>query len=701
MKKKLKIYLHHSHFEPVSYKIGFFKSALNAVGHVCYIVGLAVINIVTLPWKIFRSIPDMKRVRTVNFQKTAAVFAVLAILVGSTVHGLNLIAAGQTIKGQVLGASTSGLDYLHDAQTSLENQDAAAAQVNLGKALEQFKNSQQTLNSTDITLKGLLAVVPQKQDADRLLEAAQKITEAGIKGTELLKLTDGLKLSAAGLSGDGNNHDVLIQIQTILNETVALADEAASLVSQVSVSSLPKNYQQAFLAARDTASIFQENAATLKSASSLIFDILLGSKNVLLVFQNNNELRASGGFMGTIGRARMTDGSIDSLDIRSVYDLDGQLKEKIMPPQPLLAVNDRWFLRDSNWFASFPESASRITGFYEKEGGETPDLIITMTPDVILDMLDKTGPITIPQSGITLSKDNFVEITQEETSVNYDKEVNQPKQFLADFFPLLMEKLGSSENGGAMSFVEIFQRNLFRKQILLYSRNAEIEQKISAFNWGGELKQTDRDYLSVVNSNLGGTKTDRFIQRSIDLKSDISADGSVTDSLTLTIKNPLPQTDGLDNKSFVRVYVPQNSHLISSTGLINISLPLLNEDGYTIDEKVKDWQKDLTQDVSSGIYTGTESGKTWFGSWVQVQGGETKTVTLTYTLPYRLGSVDRNSLLIQKQPGSQTGAINYEVAFNGRSSMWKSNAAQSNGTNLTYSQDLISDAFIGLVLKKN
>lgn len=719
MKKQIKLYLHHSQYEPITYDkrtgiLGFLKKFFTATWYIvvsiCYGAGILLMSAVLIPWKLLRvvaTIPKLvptvfKKMRTQHFQKTVAAFAILAILAGSTVHGLNLIAAGQNIKGQVLGESTSGLDYLKDAQVALESQNTESAQVNLNKALAQFKNSKETLNSTGIALQSILSVVPQKRDADKLLSAIQQITEAGIKGTQLLELTANLKLSAVGLTGTENNQKSLEEIQSLLSESVELANGAAELINDVSINSIPEEYQPAFMTAKDTSQLFLQNAATLNEASSLIFDLLLGSKNILLVFQNDNELRASGGFMGTIGNARLTNGSIDSLSIRSVYDWDGQLKEKVLPPQPLYAVNDRWYLRDSNWFASFPQSASRISALYEKEGGETPDLIVMMTPEVILDMLERTGPIELPQHNITLTRENFIEKTQEATSITYDKVINQPKQFLADFFPLLMQKLGDTKNGGgAMAFLEIFQQNLYQKQIILYSREADIQSKILDFNWGGELRDTEKDYLSIVNSNLGGTKTDRAMQRSIKLQSSISSDGEVTNTLTYTVKNPLPKNPGLANKSFMRVYVPEGSRLTVSEGFnTDIQLPRIDSAEYSLDSQVQEWQKDLSQDINTGTYTGKETGKTWFGNWLVVEGGETKTITLTYTLPFKLGNIDRHSLLVQKQPGTQVDSISYELNFTGRKSLWNSSTSRIEGSTLKYNQGLLADSFIGLVLQK-
>jgi hypothetical protein len=715
MKKQVKFYLHHDHFEPVTYskKTGVFGlikklgvNIWNGIVLVCFIMGSVILETVTLPVKLFKALlrlPETvqslwNKFHQAKFRRAVLSFIVIALVAASGIHGLNLIAAGQDIKGKVLGTSDAGIGYLQDAKTSLESQNTAAAQANFSKALEQFRNSKETLNSTNITLKSLLTVVPQKHDADRLLNAAQLITEAAIRGTELIELTDNMKLSAVGLSGT-DNQGTLLHAQTLLNESVELADKASEEINSVSISSIPEQYQGAFVAAKDASAMFQTNISSLKEVCSLLFELLLGQKNILLIFQNNNELRASGGFMGTIGNAHLQDGALASLDIRSVYDWDGQLKEKILPPLPIRAANSQWFMRDSNWFASFPQSAGRISSLYEKEGGETPDLIIAMTPDVIIDMLERTGPITLPQHGVTLSAENFIEETQTATSLNYDKTLNQPKQFLADFFPILMEKLG--QNNGMLTSLEIFQQNLYKKHVLMYSRNSELQQKITAFNWGGELRATDRDFLSIVSSNLGGTKTDRFMERNAHLDSVINPDGSISDTVMYTVKNPLPQTDGLKNKSFIRIFVPEGSRLTSSSGFTNVEIPRVNESDYVLDEKVMEWQSRVTQDTATGTYTGIEAGKTWFGNWLEAAGGEEKTVKVSYTLPFRLGDLDRHSLLVQKQSGALTNQFDYTLSFAGRKSLWNSNAAQMDSSKLTYSQGLLADTFIGLVLDNN
>ena len=90
-----------------------------------------------------------------------------------------------------------------------------------------------------------------------------------------------------------------------------------------------------------------------------------------MLFENNNELRATGGFIGTYGNLKILNGKIQNIRVSSIYDLDGQLTENIKPPNPLLNVNSKWYMRDSNWFADFPQTAKTVSGFYEKKVGNT------------------------------------------------------------------------------------------------------------------------------------------------------------------------------------------------------------------------------------------------------------------------------------------------------------------------------------------
>jgi len=357
--------------------------------------------------------------------------------------------------------------------------------------------------------------------------------------------------------------------------------------------------------------------------------------------------------------------------------------------------------QDSNWFADFPQSAKKIIEFYEKEGGETPDLIIAVTPNLIIDWLKIIGPLTLDKYGITLTPENFVEQTQAAATISNDLPTNSPKQILADLVPLLLQKISSLDQNAWPAVIESLQNNLNSKQIVLYSRDENAQSQLQAFHWTGEMSPTDRDYLSVVNSNLGGTKTDLFIDQEATLNSTIADDGSVTNELEITRTNKMPKLELTHNLSFMRIYVPLGSKLISNIGFDYKNPETGQNKAYRVDDDVYNWEKNSVKDVLTGTIIGQESGKTFFGNWINLQGGETRVVKLVYQLPFKINSTDRYSLLLQKQIGAQSQKLNWKFNFSGYQIAWKNfDTDQLNTSDLNSAIILDKDYFLGMALQK-
>jgi len=57
------------------------------------------------------------------------------------------------------------------------------------------------------------------------------------------------------------------------------------------------------------------------------------------------------------------------------------------------------------------------------------------------------------------------------------------------------------------------------------------------------------------------------------------------------------------------------------------------------------------------------SRQNFFRNWLTVKGGQTKTVTLVYKLPFKLANLDHFSLLAQKQIGAFASDFSYSLDF--------------------------------------
>ena len=723
-KRTVKIYVHHKVFIELPVQLQAHKELRNGlygaasfssrvIFGICYRVGKVLIwpikKINQQPRKpnnkgpriVSKSYFELNKTKSYRFG--LAIYVLLIIISVTGLESMNLFGNGLKLKGQVLGTVDQGLANLKEAQALLGQQKTDLAQQKFAEALQSFTKGQTDLNDTNIFLKGLLQVLPQKRGADRLLEAAGAISSAGISLTQFYQDISNFKLSPEGLSDKNGKPPEFQKLTNELAAAVSKIDAAFSNLNEVDQNIIPAAQRNGYLAAKEKFAQLAFALHSFRDTFNLLSALLSGDKQVLLVFENNNELRPTGGFMGTYGLAKLSNGQIKSLKISSIYDLDGQLQQLITPPHPIFAVNNRWFLRDSNWFTSFPESAQKITSFFEKEGGGTPDLVIALTPDLITDLLKITGPIDMPKYNVTLNADNFVETTQVVTSLNYDKTINQPKQMLADFFPSLLQRLSELTSENAFGTLQVLEHNLQAKQILFYAKDKDLQNQLTNFNWTGVLKATDRDYLAVSTANYGGTKTDLFIDQKVNLKTTLNNQtGNITNTLTITRTNRLPDLPSMKNLSFIRIYVPLGATLTDTNGFEKMEFnPGTQNANFRSDPDIVTWEKNAKTDPESGMLTGLESGKTIFGNWLELKGGETKTITLQYQLPFYLNQIDKYSLLLQKQPGARAGEFSFTLQYPGQTLLWKNfDTTNSTINSLESTNTLNKDYLFGVVLKQ-
>ncbi len=379
-------------------------------------------------------------------------------------------------------------------------------------------------------------------------------------------------------------------------------------------------------------------------------------RQYLLLFQNTDEKRATGGFLGSYGVLTLSDGRIRDLTIHNIFDIDGQLPLYIAPPRPLQSVTARWETHDANWFFDFPSSAKKTLWFYEKTGEPTPDGIIAITPRFFTDLLRLTGAIPFGEYGMTITAENFIPLIQAEVESDAARKTGKPKQILADFAPVFMERL-SSFSGEAAAALAVLTRSLAEKDIQLYFNNPDAQRIVLEKGWGGAILDTPGDYLAIVHSNVNGYKTDRVIDEEVTLESELAADGSAVNTLTITKTHRGGNTPyeflNKPNKDYLRVYVPHGSQLLDVEGNTPHQFAPLTarhpEIDFEADGEIAAIEHTMQRAGEADIMS--ESGKTVFGAWFIVSPGDSRTITFRYRTS-RWREEDAYRLYIQKQAGS-------------------------------------------------
>lgn len=601
---------------------------------------------------------------------------------------------GYAVLGSVGALSRTALDNVGAAQTALADQDFtasqqhfAAAQVSLDAARGELASA---IAAAEI-VRDLLDVTGLVGSGDNVLAAAQSVISAGQHMARGLEHVSAATVVASPAGASGPNlvtavQDALIEL-TQAEMDLSLAQQS---LASVPLGLLPAEFRQQVGELRQAIPEVQQPLAAFIAQSDVLLAVLGAnqSRNYLLVFENNHELRATGGFIGSTALVHVDQGVIEKIDVESVYDRDGQLKAFIAPPEPLRVITDRWYLRDANWFVNYPVSARKIAEFLEQEGSGTVDGVIAMTPEVIRALLNLTGPISVPGYDVAVDADTFTAVTQDEVTYSYDKEVNRPKQFLADLTPILLNKVLQGKSRDPVKVLDVFTRMLHEKQLLIWLANETEQTHVAALHWDGSLAADRAGFLSVNNSNIGGHKSDQFIGQEIDYRTKILADGGAESTVTIRREHhgptealPLDYPDGdnpayKDNVVYQRVFVPVGAELLEARGFTPIvDVPKQSFDTLPIDlvadADVAEWQRVQHVDAATNTTIGYEAGYQYFANWSVTKPGATSILFYRYRwpapqpVPTITNPAAGTSVYVAKQPGDTRTEVRVEVSLPG------------------------------------
>lgn len=638
--------------------------------------------------------------RSGNAKRSAGILAVgvlVALMIPIGAYVQKVIEA----KNRIEVKSNEAYSKVESAKTAMLAAKPEEARRNFETAYQDFLSASDSLDQTGGTLLSIIKVLPggsKIESGQNILEAGKHLTSAGQIVSEAfgLFLGDQGALKKKLISTDNlsslkeitsyipperqdkaqNLTEAIILFEDKLKkagEELSLANES---LDKVKIEDVPENKRGTFVKLKEQLPGAVNSINSFSEYSNVILSLLGHNqpKQYLFVFENNDEIRATGGFIGTYGIIKIDEGNISQLTIDGIYNPDGQLKERVIPPKPIQKMSATWSMHDANWWPDFPKSAEKIAWFYEKTGGPTVDGVIALTPKLMEDLLKITGPINHDKYGVTVNADNFVELSQYKVEKDYDKKLNRPKQFLADLAPLILEKIFNAPPEQWIEVLNAFSKNLENRDVQMYFFDYNVQQKVSDLGWSGQVLDTPKDYLSVINTNISGLKTDKMIEQKIEHQAEVKPDGSIVDTVTITRahhggKEKYEWYNGV-NCDWMRVYVPKGSELLHAEGYTReVDSPPLDyaKLGFVEDEMVVTEESGTNTDPYTGTRVYEDSGKTVFANWTYVSPGETLTVKYSYLLPFKLSfnnlkkPADTYSLLVQKQAGDENSWINSQV----------------------------------------
>ncbi len=466
----------------------------------------------------------------------------------------------------------------------------------------------------------------------------------------------------------------------IINNNI---NDVNNKVSNINTTILPLEYKNKVNELKNKVSYINDSSKKILQTTELLRSVLgeNDKKRYLLMFQNANEIRATGGFTGSYALVDINNGDIVKTEVPGggIYDLQGGFYKDIEPPMPLQLLTNKWEIQDANWFLDFPKSAQKISNFFESsDNGSSVDGIIAINSNALADVLKLTGDISLDKYGVTLTQSNVVDEIQNIIKSNRLK-TNKPKEIIVDLFSIISKKLFSIDNSDIINSISLLNNIVQDKNILAYFNNPSDQKIAENLGFSGEIATTKQDYLSINYSNVGASKTSQIIERNTMQKIKILPTGEVFTYLTINNKYPVISEMKDRNIDFIRVYTPLGSKLISANGFSDDVVVKNYIDPYGQQDKdLNPINEDKVKDLNTNTITYNDEGKTIFGNFLYLDSGDSKTIELVYKLPFKVDydKIKKNKdysylLYIQSQPGIKN--TNFDLTIETPNSILLSN----------------------------
>jgi hypothetical protein len=388
----------------------------------------------------------------------------------------------------------------------------------------------------------------------------------------------------------------------------------------------------------------------------------------LVLVQNNDELRATGGFISAVGRLVLDHGEIVEIAIEDSYAVDDFSHPYPDPPPPFRRYMgiDLWVFRDANWSPDFPTAAQAALDLYHISRDLPVDGVLAVDQHALQIVVAALGPIEIDGFPDPVTGQNVISFIRQAWSPEEGDDSafvqwwRQRKGFMGDLIDAMRAKVESSP--GEVDWLALGQAVLQilderHLQVWLTDDYATAKGLLAEQAWDGALLPAASDYLMVVDTNMGFNKVNALIQERIDYSVAIDADGSAQATLQVQHVNPSSGTEACKHKphygddyqdlvnrcywDYLRVYTPANSRLEQATQH-PIAADLL-----LVDQAQAGEVEVLPE----------EAGKTVFATFFVLPRGQETRTRFVYHLPRT--TVERKNgawqyrLLVQKQSGTR------------------------------------------------
>lgn len=653
------------------------------------------IYILTTPQKTYRLIPNLLKI------------LIAGSLILLLINSVNVYMKSLKLKDEITLSAYEGYSKLLEGSKSATKVEFIGARSAFESALSSFKEAEENMwfIAADETIYAKQSALTSSSSA--IFKCGQHFAVAGEFFSSALEELNKIPLYFVSKNEENSTPSVAQEnFSEILGKGIESSakalDEIASArdeMDKINTGILPQEIKSRILYARTKIDQIIETLGEIEIQFPAILRLLGSSQShrYLILFQNNAELRPSGGFIGSYAIVEIKDGIIENLKVEDSYDLNGKT---ILSPEILKDEMPEMVFGNSNYSPDFFFSGQKAAELLKIEGGPEVDTVIAVNQTLLKDFLEITGPLQVGGLKNKITADNY------DTILTYIIEgkiwgEEDPKHILKVMVPEFKKALIKKEHLPAI--MSEAYKAIQQKMVMAYSKDATIQAFFDTIGVSGRVIKTEEkeDYLSIIHSHTSfdANKTDLLIDEKITHTTYVDEDGSLIDEVNITRThtfdrehqakwNDIWDSFGFDHTTApgyivdilgrgqnivnTRIYVPDGSQLLEVVGADKNSV------------KVK-YDKDLN--------------KTCFMTRFEVYPQNTVSLTVKYKLPFKLdfSPLDTYKLTVQKQPGSLGSIFTKTISGPKPYAYYPEDAVINSENKVVYASNLMYDKYFSAV----
>ncbi len=395
-------------------------------------------------------------------------------------------------------------------------------------------------------------------------------------------------------------------------------------------------------------------------------------RSYLIVGQNSDELRATGGFLSMTMAIGIENGQLRGNYISDANVIDNFLEKPYGDP-PLAMREfigiDLFLFRDSNYWPDFPTSGRKMMDFYTYGTGVELDGVIAIDIRFIGRLIGAIGPIAVPDSDIVLTNENTLDILEQAWSQGLDLGGVSRKDFLGNIASGLISHIQSDAfEPDIATLAMILDESVRDKSLQVFIDYPEEKEAFAKMGVNGRVTYGQgEDLLLLLANNVGVNKSNRWVESELDYSVQLKADNTATAEVVSTWRHlgspPAEESQQCSTDDFsykpgsqyatmtlacnwnhIRLYAPQNSVLEQSGSYPVDAIEMKSEQAWG--GETRQLENDLP-------------GFSVFENMVLIPIGETKTFSAEYSLPQVVTSIGESQYIYRLNLIRQSGVYPY------------------------------------------